>query len=56
MVNDQMDYDEVTTKQINEKSNERLIEITLVIKSRRSFDVPDGNVNSIERIIRIVSC
>ncbi len=55
-VNDQMDFDEVTKNK--KKTNEYFVFIhfTFVIKSRRSDDVPVGNVNSIDRIIRIVSC
>jgi hypothetical protein len=55
--NDQLDFDEVT-----KTTKETMIyflkkkQFTFVIKSRRSDDVVDGNVNSIDRIIRIVSC
>jgi len=56
-VNDQMDFDEVTkTKILRIKKSFFYYLFTFVIKSRRSVDVPVGNVNSIDRIIRIVSC
>ncbi len=58
-VNDQVDFDEVTKNRNKVKFFSKIIlffYFTFVIKSRRSDDVPVGNVNSIDRIIRIVSC
>ncbi len=54
-----MDFDEVTKNRNKVKFFSKIIlffYFTFVIKSRRSDDVPVGNVNSIDRIIRIVSC
>jgi hypothetical protein len=51
-----MDFDEVTKIKIFTVRVFFYDSFTLVIKSRRSGEVPVGNVNSIDRIIRIVSC